>query len=71
MKLLSGGGLTHREVMALLKSLGYSMRQGRGSGVKYVKEGCPPIVYHVPHGGDRMLKRYILDEIAETVRKGL
>ena len=69
--LLSGRRLTHREARQLLEALGYTCRQGRGSGIKFVKPGKPPIAYHVPHNGSKSLKPYVLDAIIEAVRKEL
>ena len=70
-KLLSGRGLTHREVKQILEAYGYELRQGRGSGIKFIKPGRAPLIYHVPHNGDSSLKPYVLDEIIEAVRKEL
>lgn len=70
-KLMGGSPITHEESRVILEAFGYKMRQGMGSGVKFVKEGCAPIVYHVPHGGAKELPHYVLDKIQETVKKGL
>ena len=70
-KLLSGRRLTHREVKQILEAYGYELRQGRGSGIRFIKPGRAPLIYHVPHDGDGPLKPYILDEIIEALRKEL
>lgn len=70
-RLMAGDRLTHQEAKRLLEHFGYEMTQGRGSGVKYVKAGRPPLVYHVPHAGDRLLKPYVLHAICEAVRREL
>ena len=68
-RLMSGERLTHSETKALLEAFGYTMTQGKGSGVKYVKDGTAPIVYHLPHNGRKELPEYVLAGIREAVRK--
>lgn len=71
LKLMAGGRLMHQEAKRPLEYFGYKMSQGRGSGVKYIKTGRPPIVYHVPPAGDKLLKPYVLDAVRDAVRKEL
>lgn len=71
LKLMAGDRLTHQDAKHILEHFGYEMTQGRGSGVKFIKTGRPPIVYHVPHAVDKLLKPYVLHAICEAARKEL
>lgn len=61
-----GASFTHRDAVALL---GYDLKQGRGSAVKFVKPGGTKIFYHVPHGGRKELPEYVARSIQEIVRR--
>ena len=57
------------EMAALLSYYGYELKQGRGSGVKFIKEGSNEIInFHRPHPNG-ILKRYVLDQVIEKLRK--
>lgn len=55
---------------ALLSYFGYELKQGgTGSGVKFVRDGSDEVInFHKPHPNG-ILKRYILDQIIEKLRK--
>lgn len=67
LKLMNGSPITHEEATKLLSAFGYKIKQGRGSRVKFIKKGRPPIQYHTPHGGNKELKGYILADIRRVV----
>lgn len=58
------------EMSALLSYFGYELKQGgTGSGVKFVRDGSDEVInFHKPHPNG-ILKRYILDQIIEKLRK--
>lgn len=64
-----GTSFTHRDAVALLGLLGYDLKQGRGSAVKFVKPGGTKIFYHVRHGGRKELPEYVVRSIQEIVRR--
>lgn len=61
---------TYDEMAALLSYFGYDLKQGgSGSGVKFIKVGSNEVInFHKPHPNG-ILKRYILDQIIEKLRK--
>lgn len=64
-----GMSFAHRDAVALLGLLGYDLKQGRGSAVKFVKPGGTKIFYHVPHGRRKKLPEYVVRSIQEIVRR--
>lgn len=61
---------TFDEMKSLLSYFGYELKQGgTGSGVKFVKKGSNEVInFHKPHP-DGILKRYVLDQVIEKLRK--
>ena len=60
---------TFDEMAALLSYYGYELKQGNGSGVKFIKEGSNEVInFHRPHPNG-ILKRYVLDQVIEKLRK--
>ena len=60
---------TFDEMSALLSYYGYELKQGSGSGVKFIKEGSNEVInFHKPHPNGT-LKRYVLDQVIEKLRK--
>ena len=61
---------TFDEMVSLLSYLGYELKQGgTGSGVKFIKAGSNEVInFHRPHPNG-ILKRYILDQVIEKLRK--
>lgn len=61
---------TFDEMVMLLAYFGYVLKQGgTGSGVKFIKEGSNEVInFHKPHPNG-ILKRYILDQVIEKLRK--
>ena len=60
---------TFDEMITLLSYYGYELKQGSGSGVKFIKEGSNEVInFHRRHP-DGILKRYILDQVIEKLRK--
>lgn len=61
---------TFDEMETLLSYLGYQLKQGgTGSGVKFIKDGSNEVInFHKPHP-NRILKRYVLDQVIEKLRK--
>jgi hypothetical protein len=61
---------TFDEMASLLSYFGYDLKQGgTGSGVKFIKEGSNEVInFHKPHP-DGILKRYVLEQIIEKLRK--
>jgi hypothetical protein len=61
---------TFDEMVSLLSYFGYDLRQGgTGSGVKFIKEGSNEVInFHKPHP-DGVLKRYVLEQVIEKLRK--
>ncbi len=58
------------EMKSLLSYFGYSLKQGgSGSGVKFIREECNEVInFHKPHP-DGVLKRYVLEQIIEKLKK--
>ena len=58
------------EMKSLLSYFGYELKQGgTGSGVKFIKAGGNEVInFHRPHP-DGILKRYVLDQVLEKLRK--
>lgn len=58
------------EMKSLLSYFGYELRQGgTGSGVKFIKNGSNEVInFHKPHSNG-ILKRYVLDQVIEKLRK--
>ena len=54
----------------LLSYFGYQLKQsGTGSGVKFIKDGSNEVInFHKPHP-DGILKRYVLEQVIEKLRK--
>ena len=61
---------TFHEMESLLSYLGYELKQGgTGSGVKFIKNGSNEVInFHKPHPSG-ILKRYVLDQVIEKLRK--
>ena len=61
---------TFDEMESLLSYLGYELKQGgTGSGVKFIKDGSNEVInFHKPHPSG-ILKRYVLDQVIEKLRK--
>lgn len=61
---------TFDEMESLLSYFGYQLKHGgTGSGVKFIKDGSNEIInFHKPHPSG-ILKRYVLDQIIEKLRK--
>lgn len=61
---------TFDEMKSLLLYFGYELKQGgTGSGVKFIKDGSNEVInFHKPHPNG-MLKRYVLDQVIEKLRK--
>ena len=61
---------TFDEMVSLLLYMGYTLKQGgAGSGVKFIKENSNEIInFHKPHPSG-ILKRYILEQVIEKLRK--
>lgn len=61
---------TFDEMVSLLSYLGYELKQGgTGLGVKFIKDGSNEVInFHRPHPNG-ILKRYILDQVIEKLRK--
>lgn len=61
---------TFDEMVSLLSYFGYHMKQGgTGSGVKFTKHNSNEVInFHKPHPNG-ILKRYVLDQIIEKLRK--
>lgn len=57
------------EMVALLSYYDYKLRQGSGSGVKFIKEESGEVInFHRPHPNG-ILKRYVLDQVIEKLKK--
>ncbi len=61
---------TFDEMVSLLLYLGYELKQGgTGSRVKFIKDGSNEVInFHKPHPNG-ILKRYVLDQVIEKLRK--
>lgn len=61
---------TFHEMESLLSYFGYQLKQsGTGSGVKFIKDGSNEVInFHKPHP-DGILKRYVLEQVIEKLRK--
>lgn len=61
---------TFDEMVSLLLYFGYELKQGgTGSSVKFVKEESNEVInFHKPHPNG-ILKRYVLDQVIEKLRK--
>ena len=61
---------TFDEMEVLLSYFGYELKQGgAGSGVKFIKVGSNEVInFHKPHPSG-ILKRYVLDQVIEKLRK--
>ena len=61
---------TFDEMVLLLSYFGYELKQGgTGSGVKFIKEGSNEVInFHKPHPNG-VLKKYVLDQVTEKLRK--
>ena len=61
---------TFNEMVSLLSYFGYELKQGgAGSGVKFIKDGGNEVInFHKPHPSG-ILKRYVLDQVIEKLRK--
>lgn len=61
---------TFGEMVSLLSYFGYELKQGgTGSGVRFMKDGSNEAInFHKPHPNG-ILKRYILEQVIEKLRK--
>lgn len=61
---------TYDEMETLLSYLGYELKQGgTGSGVKFIRKGSNEVInFHKPHPNG-VLKRYVINQIIEKLRK--
>ena len=61
---------TFDEMVSLLSYFGYTLKQGgTGSGVKFIRDNNNEVInFHKPHPNG-ILKRYVLDQIVEKLRK--
>ncbi|MCM1191355.1 MAG: type II toxin-antitoxin system HicA family toxin [Butyrivibrio sp.] len=61
---------TFDEMESLLSYFGYKLKEGgTGSGVKFIMDGGYDVInFHRPHPSG-ILKRYILDQVIEKLRK--
>jgi len=61
---------TFDEMESLLSYFDYELKQGgTGSGVKFIKVGSNDVInFHKPHPNG-ILKRYVLDQVIEKLRK--
>lgn len=61
---------TFDEMETLLSYFGYDLKQSKtGSGVKFIKDGSNEIInFHKPHPNG-ILKRYVLEQVIEKLRK--
>ena len=58
------------QIKSLLSFLEYKLKQGgTGSGVKFIKDETNEVInFHKPHPNG-ILKRYVLDQVIEKLRK--
>lgn len=61
---------TFDEMESLLSYFGYKLKQGGvGSGVKFIRDGSNEVInFHKPHPNG-ILKRYILEQVIDKLRK--
>lgn len=61
---------TFDEMESLLSYFGYELKQGgTGLGVKFINDGSNEVIsFHKPHPNG-ILKRYVLDQVIEKLRK--
>lgn len=61
---------TFDEMESLLSYFDYELKKGgTGSGVKFIKVGSNDVInFHKPHPNG-ILKRYVLDQVIEKLRK--
>lgn len=61
---------TFNEMVSLLSYFGYALKQGgTGSGVKFIRDNSNEVInFHKPHPNG-ILKRYVLDQVEEKLRK--
>jgi HicA-like toxin of HicAB toxin-antitoxin system len=62
---------TWQELVSLLASFGYELSYSgstSGSRVKFLHATRPPVILHKPHPTP-VLKRYQMEQIAETLKK--
>ncbi|MCD8238698.1 MAG: type II toxin-antitoxin system HicA family toxin [Clostridiales bacterium] len=60
---------TFAEMETLLSYYGYALKQGKGSAVKFIKEGSSEVInFHKPHP-DGVLKKYILEQVISKLQK--
>lgn len=61
---------TFDEMKSLLSYFGYKLKQGRtGSEVKFIKEGSNEVINFYKPNPDGILKRYVLEQVIEKLRK--
>jgi len=60
---------TFDEMVTLLSYFGYELKQGNGSRVKFIKQNTNEVInFHKPHSNN-VLKKYILEQVIEKLRK--
>ncbi len=61
---------TFDEMVSLLSYFGFHLKQGgTGSGVKFIRDSSNEAInFHKPHPNG-ILKRYVLDQVVEKLRK--
>ena len=60
-------GIKKQELEALLVSLGFVKKPGKGSHVKWVKSGMPPLVV-ASH--DKEVKDYLIRQVIKVLKTG-
>jgi predicted RNA binding protein YcfA (HicA-like mRNA interferase family) len=60
---------TWRELVTLLRRLGYELHSGSGSRRKFRHKSAPPFDTHEPHP-QKVVKRYVIDQLLEVLEEG-
>ena len=59
---------TLEEMDTLLSHYGYKLKEGSGSGVKFIKKGANEVInFHKPHSTG--IPNYVLKQVIEKLRK--